>query len=302
MGFLVVSAVLVVTLGRLGDMYGRVKMYNLGFLVFSVFSVLLSVDPFSGGQRSHVADRDADRPGRRRRDAVRQLDRDPHRRLPRPPARHGPGHQPGRRDRGLLPRPDHRRPARRVGLACGLLGLGADRHHRHRVGIQVPRRARRATRLPHRRARQPPLRRRPDRAAGRDHLRHPALRHPQHRLDQPLGARRHHRRDRPAGPLRRRGAAGGVPDALHRPVPDPGLQHGQPRRPAGGRGTRRAAVHADHLAAGDLAAAARLRLRLDPAVGGHLHAAADRGLPGRRPGVGLALRPLRRPATSPPVG
>jgi MFS family permease len=45
MGFLVVSAVLVVTLGRLGDMYGRVKMYNLGFLVFSVFSVLLSVDP-----------------------------------------------------------------------------------------------------------------------------------------------------------------------------------------------------------------------------------------------------------------
>ena len=49
MGFLVVSAVLVVTLGRLGDMYGRVKMYNLGFLVFSVFSVLLSVDPFTGG-------------------------------------------------------------------------------------------------------------------------------------------------------------------------------------------------------------------------------------------------------------
>ena len=49
MGFLVVSAVLVVTLGRLGDMYGRVKMYNLGFAVFSVFSVLLSVDPFQGG-------------------------------------------------------------------------------------------------------------------------------------------------------------------------------------------------------------------------------------------------------------
>ena len=49
MGFLVVSAVLVVTLGRLGDMYGRVKMYNLGFAVFSVFSVLLSLDPFTGG-------------------------------------------------------------------------------------------------------------------------------------------------------------------------------------------------------------------------------------------------------------
>ncbi len=49
MGFLVVSAVLVVTLGRLGDIYGRVKMYNLGFAVFSIFSVLLSVDPFHGG-------------------------------------------------------------------------------------------------------------------------------------------------------------------------------------------------------------------------------------------------------------
>ncbi|MCW2784463.1 MAG: major facilitator superfamily transporter [Marmoricola sp.] len=49
MGFLVVSAVLVVTLGRLGDIYGRVKMYNLGFAVFSLFSVMLSVDPFHGG-------------------------------------------------------------------------------------------------------------------------------------------------------------------------------------------------------------------------------------------------------------
>jgi MFS family permease len=43
MGYLVVTAVLVVTFGRLGDMFGRVKMYNAGFAVFSVFSVLLSV-------------------------------------------------------------------------------------------------------------------------------------------------------------------------------------------------------------------------------------------------------------------
>ncbi len=49
MGFLLVSAVLVVTLGRLGDMFGRVKMYNLGFVVFSVASVALSLDPFTGG-------------------------------------------------------------------------------------------------------------------------------------------------------------------------------------------------------------------------------------------------------------
>jgi MFS family permease len=43
MGFLVVTAVLVVSFGRVGDMYGRVRMYNLGFAVFTVFSILLSV-------------------------------------------------------------------------------------------------------------------------------------------------------------------------------------------------------------------------------------------------------------------
>src|SRR2546429_9955485 len=46
MGFLLVSAVLVVALGRLGDMYGRVKLYNLGFVIFALASVALSVDPF----------------------------------------------------------------------------------------------------------------------------------------------------------------------------------------------------------------------------------------------------------------
>ena len=43
MGYLVVTAVLVVSFGRLGDMFGRVRTYNAGFAVFSVFSVLLSV-------------------------------------------------------------------------------------------------------------------------------------------------------------------------------------------------------------------------------------------------------------------
>jgi MFS family permease len=43
LGFLVVTAVLVVSLGRLGDMFGRVRMYNLGFAVFTAFSILLSV-------------------------------------------------------------------------------------------------------------------------------------------------------------------------------------------------------------------------------------------------------------------
>ncbi|MGH9094548.1 MAG: MFS transporter, partial [Acidimicrobiales bacterium] len=48
MGFMLVTAVLVVSLGRVGDMYGRVKMYNLGFAVFTVFSILLSVTWMSG--------------------------------------------------------------------------------------------------------------------------------------------------------------------------------------------------------------------------------------------------------------
>jgi MFS family permease len=49
MGYLVVTAVLVVLFGRLGDMYGRVRIYNLGFVVFTVAAVALSVDPFHLG-------------------------------------------------------------------------------------------------------------------------------------------------------------------------------------------------------------------------------------------------------------
>ncbi len=43
MGFTVMMAVLVVSLGRIGDMFGRVRMYNLGFAVFTVFCILLSI-------------------------------------------------------------------------------------------------------------------------------------------------------------------------------------------------------------------------------------------------------------------
>ena len=48
MGYLLVSAVLVVTLGRLGDMYGRVRMYNLGFAIFGLGALALPFDPFTG--------------------------------------------------------------------------------------------------------------------------------------------------------------------------------------------------------------------------------------------------------------
>jgi MFS family permease len=48
MGFLVVSAVLVVSFGRLGDMFGRVRMYNLGFAIFTIASIFLAVTWMSG--------------------------------------------------------------------------------------------------------------------------------------------------------------------------------------------------------------------------------------------------------------
>ena len=48
LGFLVVMAVLLVSLGRLGDIYGRVRMFTLGFALFTLFSLLLAVTVGSG--------------------------------------------------------------------------------------------------------------------------------------------------------------------------------------------------------------------------------------------------------------
>ena len=36
-------------MGRLGDMYGRVKIYNLGFVIYTVASLFLAIDWFTGG-------------------------------------------------------------------------------------------------------------------------------------------------------------------------------------------------------------------------------------------------------------
>ena len=48
LGFLVVTSVLIVSFGRLGDMYGRVRMYNLGFVVYTAASLVLTVDWMAG--------------------------------------------------------------------------------------------------------------------------------------------------------------------------------------------------------------------------------------------------------------
>ncbi len=48
LGFLVVTSVLVVSLGRMGDIYGRVRTYNFGFAVFTFFSLMLSITWMTG--------------------------------------------------------------------------------------------------------------------------------------------------------------------------------------------------------------------------------------------------------------
>jgi len=78
-------------------------------------------------------------------------------------------------------------------------------------------------------------------------------------------------------------------------VPDPGVRRRQRGGPDRGHRPRRAAARADHLAAGDLAAAAWLQLQRHAAVGGHLPPAPDRRLPDLGAAIGCALRPVRVP-------
>src|ERR1700722_15212461 len=99
-GYLLVTAVLVISLGRLGDIMGRVRIFNLGFAVFSFASVLLALAPSRGSTGA--------------------LGRHLGRCVPVGPARHGPGYQSGRGHRGLLHRSDRRGTALRRRLAPGL--------------------------------------------------------------------------------------------------------------------------------------------------------------------------------------
>ena len=148
MGFLLVSAVLVVTLGRLGDMYGRVRIYNLGFLVFALASVALSLDPFTGaaGAMWLIIGRVVQGVGGAMLFAnSTAILTDA---FPANAARHGARHQHGGGDRRLVPRARARRPARRVGLARRVLGQRADRHRRDRLVVPVPARARRTRARP----------------------------------------------------------------------------------------------------------------------------------------------------------
>lgn len=50
LGYMVITSTLLVTFGRISDMFGRVRLYNLGFAIFTLGSVLLAVTPGSGDQ------------------------------------------------------------------------------------------------------------------------------------------------------------------------------------------------------------------------------------------------------------
>ncbi len=69
LGYLIVTSVFVVTVGRLGDMFGRVRIYTLGFVIFTVASLILAVDPLHGRSAAILPDRLPHRPGTRRRPA-----------------------------------------------------------------------------------------------------------------------------------------------------------------------------------------------------------------------------------------
>ncbi len=94
LGYMVVTATLLVTFGRISDIFGRVRMYNLGFAIFTLGSILLYLTPGPWRPRRAGADRLPPRPGRRRRLPALQQRGHPDGRVPREAARHGGRHQP----------------------------------------------------------------------------------------------------------------------------------------------------------------------------------------------------------------
>ena len=302
MGYRLVQAVLVVSVGRLGDMFGRVQDLQLRLRRLHGRLDPAVVRPVLRQPRGAVADRLAGAAGRRRVHADGQLGRDPDRRLPGRPAGIRAGHQPDRRPGGHVRRARRGRPAGRHRLARGVLGQRACRHLRDGLGLPQAPRQRRAASRPHRLVGQHHLRRRAERGPDRHHLRHPALRRAHDGLDEPVGARRAGRRRRPAGRIRPRRDQDPRADVPAQPVPHPGLHGRQPRGPGGVDRPGRPAVHAHHLAAGHLAAAARLRTSATPRCGPASSCCRSRpgsSSPARSPG---SCRTGSVPAASPPPG
>ena len=153
LGYLVVTSVLVVSLGRLGDMFGRVRMYNLGFVIYTVASLLLTVDWMTGraGATYLIGFRVVQGIGGAcllANSAAILTDAFP------PNQRgHGARDQQHRRRQRHVHRPRARRPAGADQLAAGVPDLGAGRRVRHGLGVPEAGGAQRAAPAPDRLAR-----------------------------------------------------------------------------------------------------------------------------------------------------
>ena len=137
MGYMVVTSVLVVTFGRLGDMFGRARIYNLGFLIFTLASIALSFMPT--GDSAALVSRRACASCRAIGGAMLTatstailIDV-----FPPQAARAGARHQHHGGDRRAVPRAGARRPAGRYRLAADLLDQRADRDRRHDLGVSA---------------------------------------------------------------------------------------------------------------------------------------------------------------------
>ncbi len=295
MGYILVTAVLVVSFGRLGDIYGRVRIYNLGFVIFTLAAVALSLDPFTAGSgalwlilwrvvqavggsmlfaNSTAILTDAFPPNRRGfalgLNQVAAI----------------AGTFLGLIVGGILASIDWHL-VFIVSVPFGIIGTIWAYVSLHEVGTRDP-----GGKVDW-----------PGNivfgvgltcASRRHHLRHPALRQTARQgWGNPWVLVGHHRRHRPSRRLRVPRAACETADVRHAPVQDPRVRVGQHRRPGRIRRPRWPAVHADHLAAGNLAAAARLLLREHAVLGGHLPAAADLRVPRLR-----ARSPARCPTGS----
>jgi len=133
LGYLVVTSVLVVGLGRLGDIYGRVRMYNAGFAVYTVASLFLTINWMTGtsGADYLIVLRVVQGIGAA---LLLATPRDPDRRVPLQPARARARDHERRRDLRDVHRPHPRRPVGADQLAPDLPRVGPVRPRRHGVG------------------------------------------------------------------------------------------------------------------------------------------------------------------------
>ena len=260
MGYLVVTAVLVVLFGRLGDMYGRVRIYNLGFIVFTIAAIALSFDPFhlGGGAMWLIGWRVVQGVG----GAMLMAASSAILTDAFPANQRGmalgvnmvaavAGSFLGLLIGGVLSEWDWRA-IFWVGVPVGILGTIWSLRSLKELGVRTPGKLDWAGSLTFGVG--------PDRTADRHHLWHSALWRLDHRMGKPVGVWVDRLRSAAACGVLLHRTARLPPDGGHPAVPFDVVRHGQSRRTDVIGRPGRPAVHAHHLAAGHLASVARLQL------------------------------------------